>query len=119
MLNILVADDDEKCRDSMQKVFEREGYQVESAADVDSALEAMRVHRFDRVVCDYRMPGKTGVDLLIELKKNQSNVPVMIVSACADAATEQRMRELGAMDLMRKPIRRRELVDRAAKLAGG
>jgi DNA-binding response OmpR family regulator len=116
--SILVADDDKTYRDSIQKVLEREGYQVESAGDVDSALEALQARRFDLVVCDYRMPGKTGIDLLRELKKKQSTIPVLMISAWADPATEAHAVELGA-EMMRKPIRRQDLIDRTARYLGG
>jgi DNA-binding NtrC family response regulator len=116
---VLVADDDRTCRDSIQRVFEREGYRVEAASDVDSALAAIHARPFDLIVCDYRMPGKNGIDLLSELKRRHSDVPVLMISAYADAATEERALELGALELMRKPIRRKELLDRAAKVVGG
>jgi DNA-binding response OmpR family regulator len=116
---VLVADDDRTCRDSIQRVFEREGYLVEAASDVDSALAAIHARPFDLIVCDYRMPGKNGIDLLSELKRSHSDVPVLMISAYADAATEERVLELGALELMRKPIRRKELLDRAAKVVGG
>src|SRR5262245_44028260 len=116
---VLVADDDRTCRDSIQRVLEREGYIVEAASDVVSALAAIHARPFDLIVCDYRMPGKNGIDLLAELKRSHSDVPVLMISACADAATEERAMELGALELMRKPIRRKELLDRAAKVVGG
>jgi two-component system response regulator HydG len=119
MGTILVADDDPTCRDSIQRVLEREGYVVESAEDVDSAMKAIRQRSFDLVVCDYRMPGKTGIDLIRALKLEQPDVPVLMISACADAATEAKALELGAVELMRKPIRRQALIDRAAKVVGG
>ena len=53
------------------------------------------------------------------MKRERQNVPVLMISAYADAATESRALELGAVDLIRKPIRRRELIDRAAKVVGG
>jgi len=116
--SILIADDDKTYRDSLQKVLEREGYQVESAEDVDSALEALRTRRFDLVVCDYRMPGKTGIDLLLELNRQQSTIPVLMISAWADPATEAHAVALGA-EMMRKPIRRQDLLDRTARCLGG
>ena len=119
MGSILVADDDKTCRDSIRKVLEREGYRVESAPDVDGALEALRAGRFDLVVCDYRMPVKTGIDLLQEMKRERRDIPGLMISTYADAATETRALELGTVDLMRKPIRRQDLVDRAAKVVGG
>src|SRR5262245_47324490 len=115
MIRVLVTDDDKTCRDSIRKVLEREGYSVESAADVQGALEALRAWHFDLIVCDYRMPGQTGIDLLQELKRRRSEIPFLMVSAWADAATEARARELGASDLLTKPIRRSELVDLAAR----
>ena len=119
MGTILVADDDTTCRDSIQKVLEREGHTVQSAENVDSALDALHLHHFDLVVCDYRMPGKTGIDLLIELKRRQEFVPVLMISAYADALAEQAIMQLGALELMKKPIRRQELVARAARVMGG
>ena len=117
--SILVADDDKTYRNSMQKVLERAGYSVESAWDVDSALEALRARHFDLLVCDCRMPGKSGLDLLQELRRDHSVVPVLMISACADAATEARALELGAIELIRKPVRRQELIDSAARVVGG
>jgi DNA-binding NtrC family response regulator len=117
--NILVADDDKTCRDSIQKVLEREGHTVQGAGNVDSALEALSQHHFDLIVCDYRMPGKTGIDLLIELKHRQASVPVLMVSAYADAQVEKTILQLGALRLMKKPIRRKDMVAQAAKAVGG
>jgi len=119
MATILVADDDTTCRDSIQKVLEREGHAVHTAENVDEALEALRFDHFDLVVCDYRMPGKTGIDLLIELRRRCSAVPVLMISACADALVEDAVRRLGALDVLKKPIRRKELIDRTAKVVGG
>ncbi len=119
MGNILVADDDKTCRESIQKVLEREGHTVQAADSVDSALEALESGSFDLVVCDYRMPGKTGIDLLIELKHRESFVPVLMISAYADAVAEAAIMKLGALELMKKPIRRQELVACAARLVGG
>ena|SRR5437879_7538845 len=120
MGTILVADDDKTCRDSIQKVLEREGHTVHTAGDVDGALEALGLNHFDLIVCDHRMPGKTGVDLLIELRRRHSSVPVLMVSAYADALVEAAaILKLGALDVLKKPLRRQELIDRTAKVVGG
>ncbi len=119
MGNILVADDDKTCRDSIQKVLEREGHAVQAAENVDGALEALGANHFDLIVCDYRMPGKTGMDFLIELRRQQCSVPVLMISAYADASVEAAILRLGALDVLKKPIRRQELVARTAKVVGG
>jgi DNA-binding NtrC family response regulator len=118
MGTILVADDDRTCLESIQKVLEREGYHVELAQHVDGALQALRTRQFDLVVCDYRMPGKTGIELLQEIKREGWNVPVVMITAHIDAATEAKALQLGAMHLMKKPIRRQALLDLAAKICG-
>jgi two-component system nitrogen regulation response regulator NtrX len=117
--SILVADDEKTCRDSIQKVLEREGHVVQTADSVDGAVNALDLTHFDLVVCDYRMPGKTGVDLLIELKRRNASVPVLMMSADTDVQVEQTILQLGAVELLRKPIRRKELIERAARITGG
>lgn len=119
MGNILIADDDRTCRDSIQKVLEREGHTVQTAENVDGALERLGTGHFDLVVCDYRMPGKTGMDLLIELRRRDSAVPVLMISAFADALVEAAVKRLGALDVLKKPIRRQDLVARTKKAVGG
>jgi DNA-binding response OmpR family regulator len=119
MGSILIADDDKTCRDSIQKVLEREGHTVQTAESVDRALETLGANHFDLVVCDYRMPGKTGIDLLIELRRQESAVPVLMISAFADAVVEAAVKRLGGLDVLKKPIRRQELVERTAKAVGG
>ena len=115
MKTILVTDDDETCRESIQRVLEREGYDVETAPDADSALEALHARSFDLLVCDYRMPRKTGLELLEELRRQYPQLPVLMISACADSVTKAAALYLGAFDFLMKPIRKQELVDRAAK----
>jgi len=108
---ILIADDDRTCRDSIQRTLEREGHTVESARDVDSAIKAAEQHSFDLIVCDYRMPGKTGLDLLAELNELGSKVPVLMISAFTDEGTEAAAKRLGVRALLKKPFRRKELLD--------
>ncbi len=100
-------------------MLEREGHTVQAAEDVDGALEAIGANHFDLVVCDYRMPGKTGIDLLIELRRQRSSVPVLMISAYADALVEATILNLGALEVLKKPIRRQELIARTAKVVGG
>ena len=119
MRTILVADDDQMFRESIRRILERQGYDVESVPDVDSALRSLGERHFDLVVCDYRMPGRSGIDLLKELNQQESRVPVMMVSALLDAATKELARELGAVEILDKPVRRQDLINGAAKVIGG
>jgi CheY-like chemotaxis protein len=118
MSSILVTDDEQTSRDAIQKVLEREGYDVQAVDSVDKALQKLSTQSFDLVVCDYRMPGKTGIDLLTELAARECHVPVIIVSACADGNTERIIRSLGAVDLLRKSLRRKVLLESAVSAIG-
>ena len=115
MNSILVIDDNSTCRDSMTKILEREGYSVQGVKDVPSALEALNVQPYDMLVCDYRMPGRTGLELLSELRQARRAMPVVMVSAFADDDTEAAAKRLGAGVLLRKPFRRQQLVDEARR----
>lgn len=115
MATILVTDDDALCRESILKALERAGHTLEGASDVDGALQAIQRRHFDLIVCDYRMPGKTGIDLLIELDELGARIPVLMVSAYADPNTEATARKLGAVGLLKKPFRRQQLLDHAAR----
>ena len=114
MATILVTDDDTACRETILKTLEREGHTLLGACDVESAIQAVKRNRLDLIVCDYRMPGKTGVDLLIELEALGSHIPVLIVSAFADPQTEAAAKRLGAVALLKKPFRRQQLLEYAA-----
>lgn len=114
MGTILITDDDNACRDTIQRTLEREGYIVEGAADVDDALLAIHRRAFDLIVCDYRMPGKTGLDLLAELHERGSQIPVLMVSAYVDSCTEAAAARLGA-GILRKPFRRQDLIESVAR----
>jgi DNA-binding NtrC family response regulator len=111
METILITDDDRVCREAIQRTLERQGYRVQGAEDVDAALDAIRRIPFDLIVCDFRMPGKTGLDLLAELHARGPQIPVLMVSAYTDANTEAAAVQLGAAGLLRKPFRRQDLLD--------
>src|SRR6516225_6993409 len=92
---VLIVDDDRDCSDSIRAVLERNGYDVESADRVDAAVEALSTGKFDIVFCDYRMPDKTGIDLLREVRSQGWDIRVVMISAYFDPVAEQDAYELG------------------------
>ena len=111
---VLIVDDDRNCSESIRLVLERDGYEVESADHVDAAVEALSTGKFDIVFCDYRMPDKTGIDLLREVRRQGWEIPVVMISAHLDPIAEQDARILGAVRLINKPLRRREILEAAS-----
>ena len=120
MSNILVADDDKACRDSIQKVLEREGHSGEAAGNVDGALAAIGGRRSTSLSATTRCRARPAwICWPSSKRRRESTVPVLMISAFADQETETEARELGALELLKKPFRRQELIDRATKAVRG
>ena len=69
---ILVVDDDPALRESLQLVLSAEGYAAAGAADGDAALARIEAESFDVILCDLRMPGMDGMELLPQLVLTQA-----------------------------------------------
>ncbi len=115
MATILIADDEKAFRESIQKVLERDGHNVEAVDNVDIALQRIKERRFNLVITDVRMPGKSGLDLLRELAESGCMVPVILVSAYVDSEMEFAAHAMGAAGLLHKPLRRRALMECASR----
>lgn len=111
MSRILIIDDDPCCRDSVRTVLMRAGHCVDCVEGVDQALKALDYSPADLVVSDYRMPNKSGLDLLKALRKKETAPKVLLLTAHVDAVTEETAIALGASAVVRKPVRRQELID--------
>ena len=107
---ILIIDDEEGLRTSLTLVLEDEGYAVETAEGADAALALVADRSFDLILCDVRMPGRSGLDVLPELVELQPSSPVLVMSAygAADQALEALRR--GAHDYIAKPFEPEELL---------
>ena len=112
---VLVADDDAGLLDVVTYALEREGFDVAQATDGDEALDAARKDDFDVVVLDVMMPGRSGIDVLRELR-SESPVPVLMLTA-KDAEVDRVLGlELGADDYVTKPFSTAELASRVRAL---
>lgn len=105
MPSILVVEDETGQRTVLQRILEREGYEVTLAENGLIALEKIEGTMFDLVISDMRMPGMTGRDLLREIKQTDPDLPVLIVTAFAELkdAVDLVARE-GAFYYLQKPI---------------
>jgi class 3 adenylate cyclase len=104
---ILVVDDDQDNRDLLARRLVREGYAVETAADGQAALEALRgASTIDLVLLDVMMPGVDGYEVLRRLKDDPAlrGLPVVMISALDEMGSVVRCIELGAEDYLPKPF---------------
>ncbi|MBW3580849.1 MAG: response regulator [Actinobacteria bacterium] len=115
---VLVVDDDPVILKLLQVNFEMEGFDVLTAADGVDGLRAARDERPDVVVSDVMMPGMNGLELVAALGADDltGNIPVMLLSARAQATDVAAGYDAGAQDYVTKPFEPLELVDRVHKL---
>jgi two-component system response regulator AtoC len=102
--HILVVDDEEIICQQLQRLYTYSGYKVEVAHSGEAALERLEKRDIDLVVTDVRLPGISGVDLTVEIKKNYPDVPVIVITghAAIDCAVE--VLKSGASDFIVKPF---------------
>jgi two-component system response regulator MprA len=115
MKTILVADDDRKLTDMLQRTLSYEGYRVVTAADGQEALQRFQVQRPDLIVLDWRMPNLNGLAVTRQLRTQ--NAPPILMLTARDAI-EDRVEGLdtGADDYLVKPFVPDELLARVRAL---
>ena len=110
-LNIMVVDDEQTILRLLSRTLALEGYGVIVADNGRSALDLMEEHRPDLVILDIMMPGLDGFQVL-NLIRQCSNVPVIMLSARREVATKRDTLILGADDYVAKPFYTGELLAR-------
>lgn len=108
---ILVADDETEIRELLRLYLEKDGYQVLEAADGQSALSMLEKKEIDMAILDIMMPEIDGYHVLKKLREN-SNMPVMILSAKDQDADKILGLDLGADDYLAKPFNPMEAMAR-------
>jgi DNA-binding response OmpR family regulator len=120
MTRLLVADDSETVLLMLQRRLEMEGYEVVTAKDGVEALERLREFdpkEPDVILLDAMMPNKSGTEVLEEIRGKGSTVPIVMISAHLDAQEPERMRNLGATDVVPKPFEWGDLIGKIEELA--
>lgn len=107
---ILIADDEADIRELLGDFLEGEGYQCLLASNAYEALTLFQTNPdIDLVMSDIRMPGKTGLDLLGEIKEIDSDVMVIMISAVKDIESAISAMSKGAYDYVAKPFKLTEV----------
>jgi two-component system, cell cycle response regulator len=117
MTKILVADDDAAIRDLVAQVLQADGHQVVVAADGAAAWQLFCEQQPEVVLADIRMPGKTGLELLADIKQSSPRTLVIIMTSHASMETSIEALKNGAYDYLVKPFDSLELISCAARRA--
>ena len=104
-VRILVVDDEQSMREFLEIFLRREGFEVATAGDVEAAVLAIDGDDFDLVITDIQMPGRTGLDLLREIKKRSPETLVLMITAFASTDTAIAAMKEGAYDYLTKPFK--------------
>ncbi len=118
MANILLVDDDRNHSTVLKGLLQREGHDILTASNVDSALRTIEQHDFDLVITDLKMPVKNGMDLLVLSRKRKPALPVIMITAHGDIETAVAAMKLGAYDFITKPLDEHELFNAVHKALG-
>lgn len=109
---ILVVEDDPAVQKALRRLFETEGYLVETQSDGKSAIESFQATPPAAIVLDLRLPKVSGGDVCRTIKAVAPSLPIVVLSAASDVSDKVLLLELGADDYVTKPFSPRELLAR-------
>jgi len=107
--HILVVDDDDGIRDLVKQYLGKNNFLVSTAKNAEDAFEKVKIIKFDLIVLDIMMPGKTGLEFTSE-NKNKIDTPILLLTAKGEPSDRVEGLEIGADDYLPKPFEPKELI---------
>ena len=104
MMKILVVDDEQPIRETLEMFLREKGYEVVTSEEGGKALEIVQRERPDIVILDIRLPGMDGLEVLQRIKEITEGIPVIMITAYHDMETTIQAMKLGAYEYIHKPI---------------
>jgi two-component system, NtrC family, response regulator AtoC len=101
---VLIIDDEEGICLMLRDFLQDEGYDVSYACSPDEGMQQVKDGHPALVLLDYKMPGKSGVEVLKEIKAFDHRIVVVMVTAMKDTDTFREAKEAGATDYITKPV---------------
>jgi len=118
--SVLIVDDDDTLRATLEKIFRKAGYEAETAKNGQEAARRVAERAWDLVLADLKMPRKNGLSLLDEITRQRPGTKVVIMTAYGTDETRQQALQRGACAYLDKPVSRAELLSLCQKaLRGG
>ena len=102
--SVLIVDDEPIVRESIRDWLEDAGYQVSTAESGEEGLEMVQKQDFSIILLDVRLPGKTGVRVLQEMKTLKPNIKVILITAYPTTEMAVEAMKSGAVDYLVKPV---------------
>ncbi len=102
--NLLLVEDEETLRESLKRVFVREGYEVDAVTDAEAALKTIAERSYDLILTDIMLPGIDGIELLKKIKDISPDQLIIVMTAFASLETAIDALRGGAYDYIIKPV---------------
>ncbi|MDO0825539.1 response regulator transcription factor [Desulfosporosinus nitroreducens] len=115
-MKLLVIEDEISLQSALQKGFIKLGYAVDTASDGEEALEHYYSSPYDAIILDMNLPKIGGIDVLKEIRKENSEIKVLILSARSELEDKIAGLDMGANDYLAKPFHFKELEARVRAL---
>jgi len=106
---LLIVEDEDTLCESLQRVFIREGYEVDRADSAEAAARLLETERYDLIITDIILPGISGIELLKKYRTENPHQKVMVITAYATLATAVEAIKAGACDFILKPLMHDEM----------
>jgi two-component system, OmpR family, response regulator len=115
-VRVLVAEDDAALRSVLERGLREHGYVVDAVSDGERALAFLRTYDYEVAVIDWRMPGTSGLDVVQQLRKRRSALPILMLTARDTPSDRVAGLDTGADDYLVKPFDFGELLARIRAL---
>jgi DNA-binding NtrC family response regulator len=106
---LLIIEDEETLRESLNRIFSKDGYEVETAGSAETGLELIESGTFDVIISDIILPGMDGIQLLNKVHENIPDQIFIVMTAYASLETAIRALRAGAYDYIMKPVMHEEI----------
>src|ERR1700684_1086066 len=108
---VFIVDDDRDVRESLQELLESVGLRSKSFGTGKEFLSSPRADGPSCLILDVRLPGISGLDLQLELKRGKASIPIIFLTAHADVPMSVKAMKSGAVEFLTKPFRQQDLLD--------
>jgi len=105
---LIVEDEDTLCK-SLQRVFSKEGYEVDRSDSAESAFKLLENKSYDLIITDIILPGISGIELMTKYRETNPAQKVIIITAYASLTTAVEALKAGASDFIIKPLMHDEI----------
>ena len=113
---ILVIDDEQVIRESLQNAFHKEGYDTESVSTIRQAVDKVAAHDYDLITCDVMIPALGGLELVEQIKADpdKRHIPILIITGMDKEILEMTRHEGDAV--MTKPFETKQVLEKVKQL---